>query len=149
MTNEKNLNDKEELKIETRTLEELLKNLREEKGWSYIHIVENLNKIGYFTDEKKVKKWEIGIEYPDIDAIYKLSELYRIQSTTFIMAKNNSLKQGLESIHMRAIKWMCYFTGISINILCIVSYIFIGLALIGSLKFFIDMTNNFLEVRRG
>ncbi len=54
-------NAKEELKVEKRTLEEMLKNLREEKHWTYIHVVEGLGKIGLIVDEKKVKKWEIGL----------------------------------------------------------------------------------------
>lgn len=141
-----NLN--KEIKIEKRTLEELLKDLREEKGWTYIHIVEELNKIKYVTNEKQVKKWEIGIEYPDLDTIYKLSELYLISSETFVIAKNNSLQKGLESIHMLAIKWICYFTGISIKVIYISIHIIMGLALIWAFMFFIDKTNTFMEVRK-
>ena len=90
---------KEEIILEERTLEQLLKDLREEKQWTYIQMVEELNKIGLVVDEKKVKKWEIGLEYPEINEIYKLSELYFIPSDNFVMAKSNSYKQGLESIH--------------------------------------------------
>ena len=46
-------NAKEELKVEKRTLEQLLKDLREEKNWTYIHIVEELQKLGLTVDEKK------------------------------------------------------------------------------------------------
>ena len=55
---------KEKLEIETRTLEQLLKDLREEKQWTYMHIVEELNKIGLIDDEKKVKKLEKGLKKP-------------------------------------------------------------------------------------
>ena len=137
-----------ELETEERTLEELLNQLREEKGWTYLHIVEELNKLNYITNDKQVKKWEMGIEYPSLEAIYKLSELYLIPSETFIMAKNNSFKKGLESIHMRAIKWFCYFTGVSLKIAYVGINIIIGLALIGALMFFVSKVDEFIAIRR-
>ena len=80
----------EKITVEIRTLEEMLLDLRNQKGWTYIHIVEELQKLGVTIDEKSVKKWEIGLKYPDLDVIYKLSELYMIPSEKIIMAKSNS-----------------------------------------------------------
>lgn len=137
---------KEELKVEERTLEQLLKDLREEKHWTYLHIVEELNKLGLVVDEKKVKKWEIGLEYPEINEIYKLSELYFVASEDFIMAKSNSYKEGLESVHATLIKWVCYLTGISLKIGYIGFYIILTITLIGSLLFFIDKLNGVVEL---
>ncbi len=139
-------NAKEELKVEKRTLEQLLKDLREEKNWTYIHIVEELQKLGLTVDEKKVKKWEIGLEYPEINEIYKLSELYFVPSDNFVMAKTNSYQEGMASVHATLIKWVCYFTGLSLKIGYIGFYIFITIALIGALMFFIESCNNVLEV---
>ncbi len=139
-------NAKEELKVEKRTLEEMLKNLREEKHWTYIHVVEGLGKIGLIVDEKKVKKWEIGLEYPEINEIYKLSELYFVASENFIMAKTNSYQEGLASVHATLIKWICYFTGISLKIGYIGFYVIITLALIGSLMFFVSNVNKVVEM---
>ncbi len=137
---------KEKLEIETRTLEQLLKDLREEKQWTYMHIVEELNKIGLIVDEKKVKKWEIGLKYPEIDEIYKLSELYFVPSDNFIMAKSNSYKQGLESVHATLIKWICYLTGISLKVGYIFFFIVIYGGLIGSLLFFVSNLNLVVEM---
>ena len=137
---------KEKLEIETRTLEQLLKDLREEKQWTYMHIVEELNKIGLIVDEKKVKKWEIGLKYPEIDEIYKLSELYFVPSDNFIMAKSNSYKQGLESVHATLIKWICYLTGISLKVGYIFFIIVIYGGLIGSLLFFVSNLNLVVEM---
>lgn len=131
----------EENEIETRTLEELLKDLREKNNWSYYNMIEELNKIDVLIDEKKAKKWELGLEYPDIDMIYKLSELYMVPSTTFIIAKKNSFDKGLASVHMVLIKWFCYITGISLKIAYIGSYIILGLALIGAFMFFLQCAN--------
>lgn len=139
---------KEEIKVEERTLEQLLKDLREEKQWTYMHIVEELNKIGLTVDEKKVKKWEIGLEYPDINEIYKLSELYFVPSDNFVMAKSNSYKQGLESVHATLIKWICYLTGVSLKVGYVFFYIVIVVGLIWALWFFCDNVNTLLEVRK-
>lgn len=123
-----NLNEKEiknvktenkedqELKLETRTIEELLKDLRKEKNWSYLNVMEELQKVGIVTDEKTIKKWEYGLKYPEADTIYKLSEIYKIPSQNLIEAKNNSFRKGLKSVHMTFIKWFSYFTGISMKI---------------------------------
>ncbi len=132
--------------LEERTLEQLLKDLREEKKWTYLHIVEELNKIGLVVDEKKVKKWEIGLQYPEMNEIYKLSELYFIPSDNFIMAKSNSYKQGLETIHATFIKWICYVTGVSLKIGYIAFYVIITMALIGALMFFVGSLDRVVEM---
>lgn len=135
--------------LEERTLEQLLKDLREEKKWTYLHIVEELNKIGLVVDEKKVKKWEIGLQYPEMNEIYKLSELYFIPSDNFIMAKSNSYKQGLETIHATFIKWICYVTGVSLKIGYIAFYVIITMALIGTLMFFVGSLDRVVEMGKG
>lgn len=137
---------KEELKVETRTLEKLLKDLREEKQWTYMHIVQELNTLGILVDEKTVKKWEIGLEYPELNEIYKLSELYFIPSENLIMAKSNSYEEGLASIHATLIKWVCYVTGISLKIGYIGFYVIITLAMIGALLFFVGKINDVVEL---
>lgn len=75
---DKNQNDvkgnKEELKLETRTIEELLKDLRQEKRWSYLQLMEELQRNGVTVNDKEIKKWEYGLEYPSLDVIYKLQE---------------------------------------------------------------------------
>ena len=142
---EENKEKEEVLEIEKRTLEELLRELREGKNWTYVHIVEELNKMGIIVDDKLVKKWEIGLEYPNLDTIYKLSELYKIPSENFIMAKTNSLNEGLQSIHMILIKWICYFTNVSFKVALIGVYTFIALALVGSFMFFISNAKNVVK----
>ena len=94
-----------------------------------------------------IKKWEYGLEYPDLDIIYKLSEIYSIPSENFVIAKNNSFKEGYETIHMEIIKRICYVTGISLKVGYIALYVFIGLALIWALLFFIGKCNEYLLVR--
>lgn len=133
--------------VETRTIEELLKDLRTKKDWPYWNLVEELSKRNIMIDEKRVKKWEYGLEYPDLDTIYRLSEIYEIPSENFVIAKNNSFKEGFETIHMEFIKRFCYITGISLKIGYIAMYVVIGLALVGALLFFISKCNEYLLVR--
>lgn len=136
----------EEAKVETRTLEQLLKNLREEKNWTYLHVVEELNRIGLVVSEKQVKKWEIGLEYPNIDEIYKLSEVYFVPSDNFIMAKTNSYQEGLNSVHATLIKWICYLTGVSLKIGYVAFYVIVTVALFGSLIFFVEKMNQVINL---
>jgi len=137
----------EKVIVETRTLEELLLELRKEKDWTYIHVVEELQKLGITTEEKVVKKWELGLEYPSLEIIYKLSELYMVPSEKFFMAKSNSYEKGLQYIHITFIKWFCYLTGVSLKVAYIGLHVIIGIALIWSLYFFIDKVDTFMEVR--
>lgn len=99
--------------------------------------------FGLVVTEKLVKKWEYGLEYPNTDAIYKLSELYMIPSQDFITAKNNSYEQGLNSIHATFIKWFCYITGASLAVGWAGLYVIIFLALVYAFSFFLAQVENF------
>lgn len=140
--------EKEDTKVvEKRTIEQLLKDLRVQRDWTYWNVVEELTRKGVILNEKTIKKWEYGLEYPDLDVIYKLSEIYLVPSENFVIAKNNSFKEGFETIHMGFIKRICYITGISLKVGYILMYVIIGLVLIGALLFFIGKCNEYLLVR--
>ncbi len=119
-----NKNNQKDKKRENRTIEELLKELRESKHWSYLNLMDELYKKGLNVDEKIVKKWEIGLEYPDLDTIYLLSELYMIPSEDLIIAKQNSFDKACNSIHMTLIKWICYISGFSYKVAFVIVTIF-------------------------
>lgn len=137
-----------EILVEKRTLEELLLDLRIKKHWTYFHIIEKLNGIGLCIDEKTAKKWQLGLVYPNTDELYKLSQLYMFPIENFIMAKSNSYKKGMGSIHLIAIKWICYITGISIKTSIVIVYIILLLGLIYAFIFFNDCVNIFMSSRR-
>ena len=106
-------------------IEELLKRLRKEKGYSYIEVVSKLHNKNI--TEKDVRKWEAGLKYPDLDMVYELSELYMIPCEKFVEAKNNSYEKGYASINMYTIKWICYFLDVSIKVgfvLIVLIYVF-------------------------
>ncbi len=136
---------REEIKVVEETLEEMLKRLRISRKWSYIELVQELSKVGVMTDEKTVKKWELGLEYPNLDVIYKLSDIYKISSQDVIQAKNNSLNRGYNSVHTRFIKWMCYFTGASMKVMNWLFYLIIAGGLIYALWFFMDKVDFFFS----
>ena len=148
MVNKKNKQYFEKSQLEKRTLEELLVDLRKEKNWSHFNVIQELNKLGVLIDEKILKKWEVGLEYPDNDVLYKFSELYYFPIENFFMAKNNSYAEGMNSIHKTFIKWFCYFTGLSFKICYAAFFVILYGALIIAFLFFVGNCNNFLESRR-
>lgn len=95
-------------------IEELLIRLRNEKGWSRIELLSHLS--SKTIKEKDIRKWELGLEYPDLDMIYELSEIYQVPSEKFVEAKNNSYVKGLGSINMFLTKWICYLLNVSIKV---------------------------------
>ena len=56
---------------------------------------------------------EIGLDYPDLDIIYKLSEIYKVPSEEFILAKNNSYEKGLGGMNKKVIRWFVYTLNVS------------------------------------
>ncbi len=117
-------------------IEELLVILREQKNWSCGDVALNLNKQMDNQDvlEEDVRKWEIGLKYPDLDMIYELSNLYQIPSDEFVQAKNNSFQNGLLSIQV--IKWICYMLNLSIKVAMVLTVLAYILALVGAFLFF-------------
>ena len=132
------MKDKKNSELEKRTFEQLLSDLRKEKGWSYLDISEELRKLGILIDETQIRKWEYGLVYPDLDTIYKLSELYFVPIEDFITAKNNSYNK-----HTTVIKWFCYLTGFTFKIGYIFYYLIPTILLIGAFLFFLSKANSF------
>lgn len=85
---------------------------REEKGYTELELVEKINHPN--VQVKNVKKWERDLEFPDLDAIYKLSEIYGIPSAEIIEKKNQTLQAGVDGINMFVIRMISLMLGISI-----------------------------------
>lgn len=123
-------NDKKEEII----IEELLKKLRKSKNWTYNDVAYNLNDTNILTED--IKKMESGLEYPDWDVMYKLSELYRVPVEEFVKAKEYSYKKLKNSISVTIIKWMNYLFGISFKVSIVLITIFYFVAAIRKLVVF-------------
>ena len=121
-------------------IEELLIKLRKEKGLSRIELVEKLKSQDL--TEQDIKKWEIGLEYPDLDMIYKLSEIYEVPSQEFIQAKNNSFEKGIAGVNANVIKWICYFLNVSFYTGVVITIILYVVVLVLAFLFFITVAAN-------
>lgn len=109
------------------TLEVILQNERLKRGWNYEHVAKQLATPNITA--KNVKKWEYSFEYPDLNTIYKLSELYQIPSEILVQAKSNGYSEGLHSVHKLFIKTICYIFNLPIKAMVIFSYIFLYILL--------------------
>ena len=103
--------------------------IRKERGYTELELVEKINQRN--VQVRNVKKWERDLEFPDLDAIYKLSEIYGIPSTEIVEKKNETLQNGVDGINIFVIRMISFMLGISIYGTIIVAYTvtFVGLSL--------------------
>lgn len=136
----KNIKEGKIEKIEDKKeIEDLLIELRQKNGLSRIELLEKLNNSNL--SEKDIKKWEIGLKYPDLDTIYKLSEIYRVSSTEFVMAKNNSYEKGIAGINKKIIRWFVYTLNVSFYIGAVLTIFIYIFAFIFALWFFVTVAS--------
>ena len=84
--------------------------LRESKGYSEYDLVELIG-IDY-VQVKNIKKWERDLEFPDLDSMYKLSEIYMIPSAEIIERKNQTLKNGIDGINIYLVRIISFIVGV-------------------------------------
>lgn len=94
--------------------------VRKEKGYTELELVEMIDQVN--VQVKNVKMWERDLEFPDLEAIYKLSEVYMIPSAEIIQKKNETLQNGVDGINMFVIRMISLMLGISIYGTIIVGY---------------------------
>lgn len=94
--------------------------IRKERGYTELELVEKINQRN--VQVRNVKKWERDLEFPDLDAIYKLSEIYGIPSTEIVEKKNETLQNGVDGINIFVIRMISFMLGISIYGTIIVAY---------------------------
>ena len=94
--------------------------VRKEKGYTELELVEMIDQVN--VQVKNVKRWERDLEFPDLDAIYKLSEIYMIPSAEIIQKKNETLQNSIDGINMLVIRMISLMLGISIYGTIIVGY---------------------------
>ena len=133
--------EKEEIKEEKleqkEELEKMLLRLRVSKGWTRLQLVKKLENNNI--TKKTIKKWEYGLEYPDLNTIYKLSEIYKISSSDFIMAKNNSYEKGLAGINKNVIKFISYALNVSFYVGTVITILIYVITLVGAFLFFLSV----------
>lgn len=116
-----------------------LYDLREKSGYTVEELAEKIN-IPNVTI-KTIKKWEHDLEFPNLDIMYKLSEIYEVQVEILMQVKTETLQEGLKGIHKTIIRFIGYLFGISIYGAVIFSYVFLFVAGIGSVLFVAKVMN--------
>ena len=118
-----------------------LYDLRKEKGFTEYDLVEKINMRN--VQVINIKKWERDLEFPDLDAIYKLSEIYQIMAAEIIDKKQKTLQAGVDGIHIYIIRILSLFMGISIYGTLWFCRIIIALTLIVVTLWFYSLGNRF------
>lgn len=118
-------------------IEDLLIELRKKEGLTIVELLEKLDNSNL--KEKDIKNWEIGLKYPDLDTIYKLSEIYKVPSTEFVQAKNNSYEKGLAGINKKIIRWIAYTLNVSFYVGTVITVLIYVGALTFAFMFFLSM----------
>lgn len=86
--------------------------LRIKQGLTIEQLTEKINMIN--VSKINIRKWERDLEFPEIDVIYKLSEIYMISAAEIIDKKQKTLQTGVEGIHKYIIRWLSFMMGLSI-----------------------------------
>ena len=118
-------------------IEDLLIELRKREGLTIVELLEKINDSNL--KEKDIKNWEIGLNYPDLDTIYKLSEIYKVPSTEFVQAKNNSYEKGLAGVNKKIIRWIAYTLNVSFYVGTVITVLIYVGALTFAFMFFLSM----------
>ena len=105
---------------------EYLYELRKKSGLTIEELVEKIDEPRI--REKNIKKWEHDLEFPDLDLMYKLSDIYDEPIEQIMQVKTNALEKGLKGVHRELIHIISYLMGVSIYTIVIASYVLIFVA---------------------
>lgn len=75
------------------TLNERIKNLRKEKGWTQLQLAEKLN-----VTDKAVSKWEVGEANPDLTLIATIASLFGVSIDYLLTGKKEEEKISLDDM---------------------------------------------------
>lgn len=90
---------------------------------------------------KGIRKWEHDLEFPNLDQMYKLSEIYEVPIEELMHVRTQTLEEGLKGVHKTIIRLLGYLLGFSIYGTIIIGYTIIFATLIFSFLFFITAAN--------
>lgn len=79
---------------------------------------------------KAIRKWEHDLEFPNLDQMYKLSEIYEVPIEEIMQVRTQTLEEGLKGVHKTIIRFLGYLLGFSIYGTLIICYTIIFIALI-------------------
>ncbi len=119
-----------------------LYDLRIKNEYTIEELVEKLNIETI--KSKNIRKWEHDLEFPNLDQMYKLSEIYRVPIEELMQVRTQTLEEGLKGIHKGIIRFIGYILGFSIYGTIILSNILIYGTLIIVFLNFIAIANQTL-----
>lgn len=111
-----------------------LYDLRQKRGYTIEELVEKINMPT--ATIKSIKKWEHDLEFPDLDLMYKLSEIYEVPIEELMQIRTQTLEEGVKGINKEMVRLIGYLLGIPIYGAVIFSYVFLFVGGIGSILFF-------------
>lgn len=93
---------------------------------------------------KSIRKWEHDLEFPNLDQMYKLSEIYEVPIEELMQVRTQTLEEGLKGVHRMILRLIGYLLGFSIYGTIIIGYTIIFIALIFAFWFFITASNRLM-----
>ena len=85
---------------------------------------------------KSIRKWEHDLEFPNLDQMYKLSEIYEVPIEELMQVRTQTLEEGLKGVHKVFIRFLGYLLGFSIYGTIVIGYLVIfGAAVFAFLLF--------------
>lgn len=94
---------------------------------------------------KSVRKWEHDLEFPNLDQMYKLSEIYEVPIEELMQIRTQTLEEGLKGVHKTILRLLGYLLGFSIYGTVIMSYIFLFAAGIWAMLIWAEIPNKILK----
>lgn len=89
-----------------------LYDLRTKNEYTVEELVEKLEIVTI--KPKTIRKWEHDLEFPNLDQMYKLSEVYQVPIEELMQVRTQTLEEGLKGIHKGIIRFLGYLLGFSI-----------------------------------
>lgn len=124
-----------------------LYDLRQQKGYTIEELAEKINMP--LATIKAIKKWEHDLEFPNLDQIYKLSEIYEIPAEEIMQVRTATLEEGIKGVHKTVIRFIGYIMGISIYGTVILTYGAIGFFAIWAIFNYAENMYGFAEWLEG
>ncbi len=117
--------------------------LRYKKGWTIEEFAEKAN-IESITI-KKVRKWEHDLEFPELEEMYKISEIYEIPAEILMQVRTNTLQEGIKAVPKTLIRIISYILGFSIYGMIILEWVIIAFFAIWVWFLWADVAKNMGE----
>lgn len=124
-----------------------LYDLRCKKEYTIEELVQKINMPNVTI--KSVRKWEHDMEFPDLDQMYKISEVYEIPIEELMQIRTQTLEEGLKGVHKTLIRFIGYVLGFSIYGIYIMSYIVIFVGAIWAMLIWAEVPKAILQMVAG